>query len=144
MAFFWTDFFWMLGILVGASVVTVVAQYFGGWLYARRLAFLFAQERQAYMIVREKEVQQERFESQCWQAKLRRETEPTGIVEHELNGHHYIAVSHGLAEVPALYLSMRRMMIEVEGEKEIYGNGGKVSFGGQEFPVRKWRIKNKG
>ncbi len=75
------------------------------------------------------ELKQEQFDNQCWQAKLRRETEPTGIVEHELNGHHYIAVSHSVAEVPALHLSMRRMMMEVQWEKELADAGFKQASG---------------
>ncbi len=94
---------------------------------------------QSKITKRSGELEQETFELQCWQAKLRRETEPTGIVEHELNGHHYIAVSHGLAEVPALYLSMRRMMMEVEKEKSHYsGKGGMLIVNGQSIPIKEW------
>ena len=93
---------------------------------------------------RSEELKQERFDTQYWLAKLRRETEPTGIVEHELNGHNYIAISHSVSEVPALYLSMRRMMMEVELEREISDKGGMLTMDGQIIPIRNWSLDIKG
>ncbi len=124
MAFFWV--IWTLGFVYAvACIVNTVCK-------VRR-------DKQ-----RKKKEKQRRFESRCWQAKLRRETEPTGIVEHELNGHNYIAISHSVSEVPALYLSMRRMMMEVELEREISGKGGMLTMDGQIIPIRNWSLDIKG
>lgn len=123
-------FFWVLWILAGAFVVHRLVNYVR---MAREIIKVkqFLKEAKQKLEDAKEDARQLQFNNQCWQARLRRETEPTGIVEHELNGHNYIAISHSVAEVPALYLSMQRMMMEVESEREISGKGGMLVVNGQ-------------